>query len=250
MMGRIKREAERWLASGDGALVAPYIPPMRSDQTSSRREVANRLRTSGRQRWRVLDLGCGNGSSHEHLAAAAPLASWVGLDIADSPEVRARSRDDLAFVTFDGVRIPLATGAFDLVYSHQVFEHVRHPQALLGEVARVLAADGMFVGSTSQLEPFHSRSYWNYTAYGFAELLKSAGLRDIEILPGIDGLTLTARRLFSFVKLAGPFDFFFEHASPLNLALELAGRVFGLERRTRALLKLVFAGQFVFVARK
>lgn len=249
-MSWLKREAARWLASGDAALVSPYVSPARSRQTSSRREASERLRASPRRGWRVLDLGCGTGTSHELLAAAATLQSWVGIDIADSPEVRLRSRDDLAFVTFDGVHIPFATGAFDLVYSHQVFEHVRHPQALLAEVARVLAPDGMFLGSTSQLEPFHSRSFWNYTAYGFAELLKEAGLREIEILPGIDGLTLTVRRVFSFVKLARPFDFFVERDSPLNLAIELTGRVLGLEPRTRALLKLVFAGQFVFVARK
>jgi len=250
MTGWLKREAARWLSSGDAALVSPYVSQTSSRQTSSRREVTERLRASSRPAWRVLDLGCGTGTSHDLLAAAASLESWVGLDIADSPEVRLRTRQDLAFVAFDGVRIPLATGAFDLVYSHQVFEHVRHPQALLREAARVLAPQGMFVGSTSQLEPFHSRSYWNYTAYGFAELLKEAGFREIEILPGIDGLTLTTRRVFSFVKLARPFDFFVERDSPLNLAIELTGRLLGLGARTRALLKLVFAGQFVFVARK
>ena len=250
MTGWLKREAARWLSSGDAALVSPYVSQTSSRQTSSRREVAERLRASPRPAWRVLDLGCGTGASHDLLAAAAPLERWIGLDIADSPEVRLRARRDLAFVTFDGVHIPLAAGAFDLVYSHQVFEHVRHPQALLGEVARVLAPHGMFVGSTSQLEPFHSRSFWNYTAYGFAELLKEAGFREIEVLPGIDGRTLTVRRVFSFVKLTRPFDFFVERDSPLNLAIELSGRLLGLGARTRALLKLVFAGQFVFVARK
>jgi SAM-dependent methyltransferase len=249
MIGWLRAQSQRWLTSGDAALVAPYVAAGASRQSSSRQQLAECLRGAARP-WRVLDLGCGGGASHDLMAAAAPLAGWVGLDIEDSPEVRLRTRRDLPFVTFDGVRIPLASGAFDLVYSHQVFEHVRHPQPLLDEVARVLAGDGVFVGSTSQLEPFHSRSLWNYTPYGFAELLRAAGFRRIEIVPGVDGLTLTLRRVFSFVKLERPFDFFAEHTSPLNLAIELAARIVGLEPRIRTLVKLVFAGQFVFVARK
>jgi SAM-dependent methyltransferase len=241
--------ARRWLSSGDVALLARNVPAGDSRQSSSRQALLECLRAA-QGAPRVLDLGCGAGSSHDVIAAAAPRAGWVGVDIADSPEAQGRPRRDLAFVTFDGTRIPLAAGAFDVVYSHQVFEHVRAPEALLGEVARVLAAGGVFVGSTSQLEPFHSRSLWNYTPYGFVELLRAAGFRRIEIRPGIDGLTLTCRRVFSFVKLGRPFDFFFERQSPLNIAIELAARMVGLEPAARNVLKLVFAGQFVFVARK
>jgi hypothetical protein len=45
-------------------------------------------------------------------------------------------------------------------------------------------------------------------------------------------------------------DFFFETESPLNAAIELFGRIFRLNPQARSLLKLVFAGQFVFIARK
>jgi hypothetical protein len=58
---------------------------------------------------------------------------------------------------YDGVHIPLKEAAVDLVYSRQVFEHVRHPESLIGELHRVLKPGGLFVGSTSQLEPFYSR---------------------------------------------------------------------------------------------
>lgn len=250
MIGLLKKRAQSWAAREDTARLARHVPADGSAQTSARRQVVECLRNGGRDGWRVLDLGCGTGGSHDFMAAAAPLAAWVGLDIPDSPEAEARTRRDLVFVAFDGIRVPFAAGVFDLVYCHQVFEHVRHPQVLLGEVARVLSAGGLFIGSTSQLEPFHSRSLWNYTAYGFLELLETAGFHDVEIRPGIDGVTLMLRRLFAFVGLARPFGFFFEHASPLNVAIELAGRAVGLEPRMRGLLKLVFAGQFVFVARK
>jgi SAM-dependent methyltransferase len=242
--------ARRWLSSGDAAVLARNVPADGSRQSSSRRALLECLTAAHTAPRRVLDLGCGSGGSHDLVAAAAPLAAWVGVDIADSPEVQTRTRRDLAFVTFDGMRLPLAADAFDVVYSHQVFEHVRRPEALLAEVARVLSPGGVFIGSTSQLEPFHSRSLWNYTAYGFVELLRAAGFRGIEVQPGIDGLTLTGRRVFSFVKLGRPFDFFFERESPLNLAIELVARMVGLDPSARNVLKLVFAGQFVFVARK
>ena len=246
----LSKAARRWLSSGDAAVLARSVPAHDSRQSSSRRALLECLRAAQSAPGRVLDLGCGSGGSYELVASAAPLAAWVGVDIADSPEVQTRTRRDLAFVTFDGTRLPLAGGSFDLVYSHQVLEHVRWPAALLAEVARVLSPEGVFVGSTSQLEPFHSRSLWNYTAYGFVELLRAAGFCSIQIQPGIDGLTLTGRRIFSFVKLGRPFDYFFERESPLNLAIEFAARIVGLEPAARNVLKLVFAGQFVFVARK
>jgi SAM-dependent methyltransferase len=246
----MRKEARRWMTTGDGALISRNVSASRSAQTSSRRALIELLRAGPGAQRRVLDLGCGTGDSHDLMIAADPGVDWVGLDIADSPEVQLRSRRDLPFVTFDGVRIPFAAGSFDVIYAHQVFEHVRYPEQLLQEAARVLCDDGVFVGSTSQLEPFHSRSRCNFTPFGFRDMLEAAGLREVEIRPGVDGLTLTLRRVFSFVRLARPFDFFIERESPLNMAIELSARLCGLEARTRALLKLVFAGQFVFIARK
>jgi len=238
------------MASGDAALIARNLPQGGSAQSSSRRAMLELLSAAAGRGRRVLDLGCGTGASRDFMRQAEPGLDWVGLDVAESPEVRLRTLRDRPFVTFDGSRVPFAAGSVDLVYSHQVFEHVRHPERLLAEAARVLAADGVFVGSTSQLEPFHSRSRCNFTAFGFRDLLEAAGFRAIELRPGVDGLTLTVRGVFAFLRLQRPFDFFAEHESPLNLAIEAAARLAGLDARTRAALKLVFAGQFVFIARK
>jgi hypothetical protein len=90
----------------------------------------------------------------------------------------------------------------------------------------VLKADGIFVGSTSHLEPFHSRSYWNYTPYGFCVLLREAGFRSIVVRPGIDSLTLIGRRYLSYVKLADLLEPFFTFESPMNALLEVGLRVF------------------------
>ena len=68
---------------------------------------------------------------------------WVGADIERSPEVAERTREDAEFVTFDGESLPFEDASFDLVYCKQVLEHVRRPEPLVAEVARVLRAGGL-----------------------------------------------------------------------------------------------------------
>ena len=157
---------------------------------------------------------------------------WVGLDIEDSREVRERSRTDARFETFDGMSIPFPPGSFDLVYCKQVLEHVLRPSHLLAEVRRVLASGGYFAGSTSQLEPFHSLSTWNYTPVGFAWLLQSAGMTLVELRPGIDSLTLIARRLVGRGPwLERQWGRWWGNRSPLNRLIDVYGRLSRLDAR-------------------
>ena len=79
----------------------------------------------------VLDVGCGTGVSLDLFRDLAPLPRWMGIDIEGSPEVRARTRADGDFRTFNGTDLPLGNASVDLVYSRQVFEHVRYPELLL-----------------------------------------------------------------------------------------------------------------------
>lgn len=206
-------------------------------------------RVEGRP-WRVLDLGCGSGSSVDFFRARAPGVHWVGLDVPGSPEAATRTRTDATFETFDGVSIPFEDSSFDLVYCKQVLEHVRHPAPLLSEVRRVLRVGGFLAGSTSQLEPFHSLSVWNYTPFGLASLIRDAGLELVEVRPGIDALTLIARRL---VPRGRPFDRWWAgwwgRQSPLNRVIDGYGRARGLDVRAVNATKLLFCGQFTFLAR-
>src|SRR5262249_35622039 len=149
-------------------------------------------RSDGRP-WRVLDLGCGPGNSVDIFRARDPDVQWIGLDVADPHEHPTRT--DAEFANFDGVVIPFEDEYFEPVSAKQVFERVRYPAQLLAHVRRVLARGGYLAGSTSQLEPFHTLSMWNYTPLGFAKLVQEAGLSLLEIRPGIDGLVLIARRL-------------------------------------------------------
>ena len=169
----------------------------------------------------VMDLGCGAGDSVEQFRNVNPSVDWVGVDIERSPEVASRRRTDAEFVVFDGVRLPFDDGSFDAVYCKQVLEHVRSPAPLLAEVARVLRPGGLFGGSTSQLEPFHSYSTWNYTPYGLMLLLERAGLELVEVRPGIDSLALIVNRGLGMRRFTRRW---WAHESPLNRVVDAFGR--------------------------
>lgn len=223
------------------------MPSDHAEQTLADRYAERAVGRPDHGPWRVLDLGCGTGSSVDVFRARDPAVQWVGIDIPGSPEASFRTRRDARFETFDGVAMPFEDGTFDLVYCKQVLEHVRHPEPLLAEVGRVLAPGGWFAGSTSQLEPYHSLSLWNYTPFGIVRLLERAGLRAVELRPGIDGLTLTAWRLAGGHRC---FDRWWGRESPLNRALDACARVLRADPQSVNATKLLFCGQFAFLARR
>jgi hypothetical protein len=77
--------------------------------------------------------------------------------------------------------------------------------------------------------------------------MEDAGLEVLELRPSIDALTLIVRR-----GLGGPalFNRWWDRESPLNRAIELYGRARGLDPAARNAAKLVFCGQFSFLARR
>jgi len=110
---------------------------------------------------RVLDLGCGTGYGTAGLAGAARLA--VGVDrIAPEPSA---GRGGACFVRADLSGIPLRPGAFDLVVSFQVIEHLRDPGPYLEAIARCLAPSGTALLTTPNrltsdgVNPFHVHEY-------------------------------------------------------------------------------------------
>lgn len=193
----------------------------------------------------VLDLGCGAGDSVDLFRSLEPNVRWTGADLEHSPEVDQRTRTDADFVTFDGARLPFADASFDLVYCKQVLEHVRRPQPLLAEVARVLRPDGWLAGSTSHLEAFHSRSVWNYTPYGLMLLLEEAGLELVEVRPVIDAFTLVAWRALGTPRF---FYRWWARESPPYRAISLLARATRWDHRTVNTAKLTLSGQFTFLA--
>jgi SAM-dependent methyltransferase len=225
-------------------LLKDCLPDDHSRQVSDHYYVEKLL--TGRRGQRVLDLGCGEGNSLEVFRKYDRDVDWSGVDIESSPEVDSRKRTDGALYTFDGVRLPFAHDQFDLIYSHQVFEHVRHPEQLLPEVTRTLRSGGAFIGSVSYLEPYHSFSYWNYTPFGWRTLLESAGLQVVELRPGIDSIAIIQRQYLGRPKEAR----LWFASSPLNEEIDRWGATTKRRAALINLRKLLFCGQIVFWARK
>jgi SAM-dependent methyltransferase len=102
---------------------------------------------------RVLDAGCGGGGMPLSLAEHA--REVIGIDpinrFGDAGVRLARERGllNLHFLQADGMRLPFAGGAFDLILSHAVIEHVEDAPLYLRECRRVMAPGARFFLSTA-----------------------------------------------------------------------------------------------------
>jgi SAM-dependent methyltransferase len=97
----------------------------------------------------VLDAGCGAGYGSAELAQTA--LSVVGVDRAAEAIDFARAAYQLPNLRFERASctaLPHPAGAFDLVVSFEVIEHLENWREFLDEVRRVLAPTGQFMVST------------------------------------------------------------------------------------------------------
>ncbi len=119
----------------------------------SAKVIAFLERAGVRVHGRVLDAGCGGGGMPLSLAEEAALV--VGIDPAERFQDagvrlgRERGLPHLHFALADGMALPFRDGAFDLVLSHAVIEHVADAPKYLRECARVLARGGHVYLSTA-----------------------------------------------------------------------------------------------------
>jgi len=96
---------------------------------------------------RLLDVGCGPGSITLELARLVSPGRVVGLDIVEDILAAGRTAARLAgttnvtFETADLYDLPHQDDSFDVVYAHQVLQHLTDPVGALREMRRV-ATDG------------------------------------------------------------------------------------------------------------
>lgn len=136
---------------------------------------------------RLLEIGPGDDAARHELENGGLSLEWTRCR-ADATRTR-----ETACPSFDG--IPFADASFDIVLVGSLVDRVPDPRALLAEARRVLRPTGRLVGSFAQLEPFHTASLRNHTAYGFARLIAETGLRLERLAPGPDALDLISRRM-------------------------------------------------------
>lgn len=225
--------------------IEKYLPNDHSEQQTLTTYIFQAMRESGNT-LTVLDLGCGEGDSVDLFEEIAPNANWNGVDIEGSPEVNRRSRLSNSIKTFDGINLPYPDACFDLIYCNQVLEHVRHPDKLIAEAFRTLKPGGLFAGTVSYLEPFHSYSVFNFTPYGIIRVFEDAGMKVEEIRPGSDASLLISRQLMNRSSLLR----FIWNRNYLHTICGLIGSIFRLKNTEKNFLKIQFAGHLVFLSRR
>ncbi len=97
----------------------------------------------------LLDVGCGPGTITADLSRLVGDGEVMGID-RSSDVVAAAAADfprsrfpNLRFTTGDVYQLDFADESFDVVYAHQVLQHLADPVAALGEMRRVLRVDGI-----------------------------------------------------------------------------------------------------------
>ena len=97
---------------------------------------------------RVLDLGCGYGGRSIFYARRCSAAEVVGVEVAEEVVARCRALarrlacDRVDFVVGRAEQLPFRDGAFDVVLSFDVLEHVQDPRLAFAEINRVLVYGG------------------------------------------------------------------------------------------------------------
>jgi len=98
---------------------------------------------------RLLDVGCGPGSITRGLAERLPHGEVVGLDFSRETldtarrDAEARGLANLRYQEGSVYQLPFPEGSFDVVYAHQVIQHLRERAAALREMLRVVRPGGL-----------------------------------------------------------------------------------------------------------
>jgi ubiquinone/menaquinone biosynthesis C-methylase UbiE len=96
----------------------------------------------------LLDVGCGPGNITADLADRLVKGSVVGIDLSDEVIRLARSQyanesqPNLSFEVADVYDLDFSENSFDVVYAHQVLQHLSKPVEALREMRRVLRPGG------------------------------------------------------------------------------------------------------------
>jgi len=91
---------------------------------------------------RILENGCGVGMYVEHLSPLGGKVIGLEYDFERATEARQNSPH---IINAAGESLPLPSGTFDLVLSHEVLEHVQDDRAAIREMIRVLKPGGRAV---------------------------------------------------------------------------------------------------------
>jgi 2-polyprenyl-3-methyl-5-hydroxy-6-metoxy-1,4-benzoquinol methylase len=106
----------------------------------------------------VLDVGCSEGFLTQAVAEHFGAEVW-GVDLSTTALAKARKNYELPLAAADATRLPFADGAFDLVFSTEVIEHVLAPGLMVAEMRRVSRGTVVVTTPVSQTEHEHEPDF-------------------------------------------------------------------------------------------
>lgn len=193
---------------------------------------------------KLLDFGCGEGQHEKQIRKMG--FRWFGIDL------KCSIKDS---VIYNGINLPFESESFDVIFTSQVMEHLEFSDLTLKEVNRVLKKSGVFCGSFSYLEPFHSSSTFNITPLGLKILLERNGFQLERLFPGLDCISVIVHRILgrsipNFLKYLVNRIVWQSKESPLNRVINLYGRLQKLTCKEINAIKIILAGHLYFLAKK
>jgi SAM-dependent methyltransferase len=116
-------------------------------------------RWAGLDAARILDAGCGVGMYTDQFRQFSAQVTGVEIDPAAAAQAGARAP---GIVIAPAEALPFADHSFDIVFSHEVIEHVADDRCAAAEMVRVLAPGGRLVlFCPNRLYPFETHGhYW------------------------------------------------------------------------------------------
>lgn len=148
----------------------------------------------------LLDIGAADRWIAQHLPAGV---HYIALDYPTTGRNLYGATPD---VYADGAVLPIADGVIDVVTCFEVLEHVRSPDAVLHEIARVLCPGGVAYLSMPFVYPMHDvpHDYQRWTEYGWRRSANDAGLVCSSLEPSSNGIE--AAGALACLALAGPLE--------------------------------------------
>ena len=132
------------------------------------RRLAMVERATPLQGRRVLDVGCGVGMYTSAFRRSTPAVFGIEVEFARAVEACPRAQGIVQAV---GETLPFADASFDVVFSHEVLEHVRDDQRCAQEMVRVVRPGGrILIFVPNRLYPFETHGIYVRGRYRFGNI--------------------------------------------------------------------------------
>jgi ubiquinone/menaquinone biosynthesis C-methylase UbiE len=106
---------------------------------------------------RIIDIGCGQGTSTLHLARQYPAAAVCAVDLSPALLGVVRQRvPECEQIAGDFHHLPIASASIDLAVAAFCLYHSPHPRRALADIARCLHRDGRLIVATKSADSYRT----------------------------------------------------------------------------------------------